>query len=617
MADDAFTVFDHPDKILPADKATKVVLDNFNTGRDRLVRRMRDKWDEWYKSYRSVIEIDDDDIRSNFTVPLIFSHIEAYLPRLVANRPRVEVWGRGPEDARRAALHRANIFYDWDVVDVPSFIVNFVKSAMIYGTAWAKVYHRSESREALVRERVTVPQFNSFGYQVGETQEMQENVREFQVWDNAWVDLLEVDHVYPDPNGKDVDSCRWIIHRRKVSIDSIEAARNANGEPLYDPAVVAKLKKRSAAGNKEFQTGDDSTLSLQQLRISTFREGDDVTIPDVHARNVHLIEQWTDSKVTTVVEEFPDLKPLRNEYHVFRMKPFLHFTPIPDPNSIYGISVAEVLYSMFLEQSTLHSARMDHALQSAHNMMSIIRGSGINPRNLRWRPGGYFWANSHDDIQFHQPPPLQFSLYRESDFLNQQAQRASGASDPFSGIKSSGESTATEAQILAQSSGSRAGLMFMLLGQTLTQMGKLFIRINENMISKERMIRLQPGDPSVIQESMMITPEELAYRGGQELDIKIDIAATEPEGRQFRLQRGINALQVLGSIIQDPNHPVMQSVITQVLEGLGVDSPEMLAQQPVAPPVPGAPGASQGGAVTPGEQLAEAAPAAQAGGIGV
>jgi hypothetical protein len=115
MADDAFTVFDHPDKPLPADKATKVVLDNFYLGRDRLVRRMRDKWDEWYKAYRSVIEIDDDDIRSNVSVPLIFSHIEAYLPRLVANKPRVEVWGRGPEDSRRAALHRAHIFYSPDL----------------------------------------------------------------------------------------------------------------------------------------------------------------------------------------------------------------------------------------------------------------------------------------------------------------------------------------------------------------------------------------------------------------------------------------------------------------------------------------------------------------------
>jgi hypothetical protein len=247
-------------------------------------------------------------------------------------------------------------------------------------------------------------------------------------------------------------------------------------------------------------------------------------------------------------------------------------------------------------------------------MMSIIRGSGINPRNLRWRPGGYFWANSHDDIQFHQPPPLEFSLYRESDFLNMQAQRASGSSDPFAGIKSGGDSTATEAQILAQSSGSRAGMIFMLLGLTLTRLGKLFMRINENLISTERLLRVTPGDPSILQETITVTPEELAYRGGLELDVKIDIAATEPEGRQFRMQRGIQALQVLGGILPDPNHPVMQSVITQVLEGLGVDSPELLAQQPVAPPVPGAPGAAPGGQISPGDQLAAASSGAQVGG---
>jgi hypothetical protein len=443
---------------------------------------------------------------------------------------------------------------------------------------------------------------------------MQEIVDKFTVWDNAWVDLLEPDEVYPDPSGRDLDSCKWIIHRRKVSIDAIEAARGADGKPMYDPVVVAKLKKNVKDGNKEFATGDDSTLNLEELRVATFREGDDVNFPDTHARNVHLIEQWTDSKVTTIVEEFPELKPLRNEMHVFRMKPFLHFTPVPDPNSIYGISMAEVLYSMFLEQSTLHAARMDHTLQSAHNMMSIIRGSGINPRNLRWRSAGYFFANSHDDVKFIEPPRLDFALYRESDFLNQQAQRASGATDPFAGIKTGGDSTATEAQILAQSAGSRAGLIFMLLGNTLTRLGKLFMRINENLISTERLIRVTPGDPSILQETLAVLPEDLAYRGGLELDIKIDIAATEPEGRQFRMQRGIQALQVLGAIIPDPNHPVMQSVITQVLEGLGVDSPELLAQQPVAPPVPGAPGAGVGGQVTPGDQLAAASSGAQVGG---
>jgi hypothetical protein len=153
----------------------------------------------------------------------------------------------------------------------------------------------------------------------------------------------------------------------------------------------------------------------------------------------------------------------------------------------------------------------------------------------------------------------------------------------------------------------------MLLGLTLTRLGKLFMRINENLITSDRILRVTPGDPSILQETVLATPEDMAYRGGLELDLKIDIAATEPEGRQFRMQRGIQALQVLGGIIPDPNHPVMQSVITQVLEGLGVDSPEMLAQQPVAPPVPGAPGAGVGNQVSPGDQLAAAQPAAQGG----
>lgn len=311
MADRDFTIFDDPDKILPADTATKVVLDNFHHGRDRLVRRMKDKWDEWYKAYRSVIDIDDDDIRSNVSVPLIFSHIEAYLPRMVANKPRVEVWGRGPEDARRAALHRAHIFYDWDVANVPGFLVNFVKSAMIYGTAWAKVYHRSEVREALVRKRVSVPQYNVFGFEAGTTEEMQDVVQKFQVWKQEyggefttqagliWPDfknqMQPLGHIF-DPDDFNIDknwniiraidvgvrhptACLWAavdeesnvwVYREYEEVNPIheahaEAIAALSEEPVYRSFISPDAKRK---GGLATQDGQPNLCALDIYRRS-------------------------------------------------------------------------------------------------------------------------------------------------------------------------------------------------------------------------------------------------------------------------------------------------------------------------------------------------------------
>ena len=110
MAERIDGIYDNPEKLLKPDEVSAVVLQNYYRSRDDLIEKMRDKWNEWYKAYRAYVEVDDDDVRSNLAIPLIYSHVEALLPRLVANRPRIEAWGRGPGRGAgtraRTGLHR-------------------------------------------------------------------------------------------------------------------------------------------------------------------------------------------------------------------------------------------------------------------------------------------------------------------------------------------------------------------------------------------------------------------------------------------------------------------------------------------------------------------------------
>jgi len=611
MADrDSASIYDDPEKILSADPASKVVFNNYHRSRDLLIDKMREKWNEWYKAFRAYVEKTDDGSRSRLVVAVIFSQVEAFLPRLVANRPKIEVWPRGPEDRTRAAQHRAKLDYDWDHMKMAMKTVDLVKGSLIFGTGWYKAFYKKEVRTRVVREQGLIGGGMSFfGLPMGQQFGMREVEKQVPVWDDPQVDVLEVDEVFPDPDGKDEDSCKWIIHRRVgVSLDELKAAQK-DGEKLYKPEVLAKLSKLSEMGNTQHSPAADSN-SVREERLSTFGPEGTGSV-DPHKRGFTLLEQWSDDKVVVVVEEHEDLPPIRNERNKYGIKPFARYTPIPDPNALLGISLSEMLFSNQLETSTLRNVRMDHVIQAAHMMMTIRRGTNINGKNIRIRPGGYLYVDDHDDIDFLKPPPMEYAMYREGDDLRIQAQQTGGATDTFSGIRSNVTGkTATEAALLSQASGSRAGLMYQIYGmQCLNRLGRILMRINEAEMSIDKRLPAISGDFQTVQPMVL--------NGGTNLDleVKIDIAETEPETRLFRRKEYIEAIQVVGQLY-GPNHPITQRFVVGLAETYdGIDNAEELAKVPVEQQ-PGQGGQAAPGPGGMGNQLASMMGAQQGGSDG-
>ena len=77
------------------------------------------------------------------------------------------------------------------------------------------------------------------------------------------------------------------------------------------------------------------------------------------------------------------------------------------------------------------------------------------------------------------------------------------------------------------------------------------------------------------------------------MEVRIDVAETEPETRLFRRKEYIEAIQTVGQLY-GPNHPITQRFIVGLAETYDIDNAEALAQVPV----PQAPG--QGGQPPPG-----------------
>jgi len=618
------SIYDNPTELLKnADDASRMVCENWWYSDREVVDPQRDPWDEVYKMYRGYQEIDDDDVMSNFHVPDTWAMIESYVPRVAGARPRIEVWEAEPNDADLARMHRGLIFYGWRRMRVPMALIPFVKSGLVFGAAVWRVRHRKEVGIVSVRESV------------GRLEEMRLRLREQMmgvppgslpraerfadveqvIYDDPVLEQVDLDRLYPHPDATSIEDAElrnlWMIDEQPgVEFSQIEAEAKAQPD-LYDAEAVRKLGKMLSEVNPYDRYSGEHRLYLKSRQLQTFGPQQEPT-GDGHLRQVTLLRQQTRHKMTVVVKEFPDLPPLINARNRLGMIDLVLFTPIPDPlATFYGQSLAEILYSPNLEKDALHNARMDRILGSIAPMFGVLRGQGPAPSQIRWRPWGTIPMDGPEDLWTLNMPEMNLSAYREAAEIDQSMQRAAAA-DQFMGVGGSSSGTATEASMLYQSAGTKAGLMYHILSaQALERMGRLLIRINELHKSRPQIVRITGANVArglsmvdienllamgVPPEQMKDAARRMASQGeieidpgrlregfGSEPDLVLDVSSTEPMTRQFRLQRAINALQVAGQIPPEGwMNPIVREIGIKIMEGLEFENVEALIDQMMA-----------------------------------
>jgi len=568
---------------LKLDEASHALFDQFRRSDTKLVSQRRDQWQTFYELYRSYEEQPEEDlITTDLFIPMIFSHTESFLPRIVANRPRIEVWGEEPGDVGRAKQQRLLLMKQWSSMKMPFKLVEYAKNGLIYGTAVWKIGHRKVVKTKTVRYPKPVMQEiqGIAGPEQVDTGDVDivEEEREVVEYDGPWVTLVDLDQLFPE-----VDAASFsegaVIHREKVTLGELESAKDLNGDSLYNPTVLKELRKLSEEGNQVESQPNSATSSrpLTEEMREKFGEEDQSTA-DPHKREIHILTRWDDDWVTTCVEEFEaELDPLRHDPNPLG-NPFIPFTPIPLPNEPYGISFAEILYSLNKQINVLHSTRMDNILMAANRMVTIRKGTGINPRHIQFKAGGKIMVEEHEDIQPFLLPGIDFAPYRESDEMRQWADMSSGSTDTFRGVvPQGGGGTATEASLLEQASASRAGLIFQILSeQALNLLGEKMIRINELSITTPQWLRVAGENAEA--EYIRLNPEDLLSKDGISLDVTIDVAATEPGTRQFKVQQASNALQSLASFLP-PDHPIIERFVIQLAEGFDIENANTLMEQ--------------------------------------
>jgi hypothetical protein len=121
--------------------------------------------------------------------------------------------------------------------------------------------------------------------------------------------------------------------------------------------------------------------------------------------------------------------------------------------------------------------------------------------------------------------------------------------------------------------------MFKILSDgPLYDLGQLLILLNEVYLDSAQQMRIT-GDRFSPLAFEQVSPEDLINRTGLPLDLKIDVAATEPESRQLRLQRATAGVQTFGSLGMPLDHPFMERLMLEIGEGFGFDNAGQLIEE--------------------------------------
>ena len=555
-----------PRKLLSDKDMLTLVIDRFEASK-KMIDRFRDKWDRYYKQYRSFVETNPGDwpFDTNLFIPLTFSTVESFLPRMVAQRPRITVEARNDEDIPVASNHREVLEYQWGYLGMPYKLIELAKSSLIYGVAWAKI---GWLRKVRTRKFNTVLEDGS-GRVV-------ENIRDIVSYDAPVVDIVDNGNLYPDPEGTSPEDCRYIAEHYKLQWYQLDERTKPveEGGLGWNKKAVAKLKKiRGAKAQQQLEEN-------ARLRRNFNDANTDPALDQAHIYEFDVIEYWEDERHAVVVLS-PDTM-LFNDFNPYwhGRKPYIRLVDNVLPGELMGIGEPEVLDSLNKELNILHNLRVENVKRDTMQMFKVKIGSPAWSHDIRFMPQGKIPVMDMDDIQelFTRGPKSISS--REEEQVRLWAQLATGATDPFTGIESSlGSETATGASLLAQAATSRVGLKFQILTEmTLRPLGQLLISLNEQFLTKEQLITIVGPEGGT---HTKMSPEQLATNGA-ELDVRIDVGATDPVNRELSLQRNTQALQLLLQVFQDPNHPVIQRIVARLLDLLEIQiTPEEQEERPV------------------------------------
>lgn len=516
------------------------------------VEHMEKNYHKRWKHCIKTFEVEKEK-ESDTMMPTIYEALQTILPTLFSKLPKVIVTPENTRDIPKANFLERELVKTADENDLYNEMLSLILAGTICGEGWLKWGYSAEfGQEPKSKEEVLNGFFNLFGENGGNedlkkfVNEEKNTIKEFIEKEGAWIKYASPFSIFPDPEGRKVSDCRWIIHKELFSLDEF---KDKWGEDID----IAEGSEEVVLGGKENKLDD-------------FMVSDD-------AKRVVVYEVWC--KTTNTVYVMADgHDSFLDEYDwPYNDYPFGMYVPSQKMDSLHGLAEIWVIRDSYTLVNEWTGEKRK-TIKKAKGKMVYTKGSldEDQAKNIADPDKDLVEVTDPSQLQNMQTPSVPGDIYNGIKTEEDKVQRALRVSEARLGGPPPKKTTATAVNAAEQASNV----------QTLFKVQKI----------EQLLIR-------VIKSILDIMEEYSPRWPGGKYNPSVKVGSSAYQDEALRLQQ---KMQFLGQVMQLYASPVGQTLMPNVvplLQELLLDigdlngiNPQSITKTFASPPIP--PGAVQG-----------------------
>lgn len=410
--------------------------------------------------YRSYINAQSYEHKARVFDPRTFRVIETITPRMVANEPTGSFYPVESGDIATSQILNTLIKYDWRRAEMFPKLVMFVKSMLIFGTAFGRTYWDFRER---TRTRMKPRTINGrLVWTPEETEQIQ--VTEF---DGPNFEVLNIYDCFPDPNATSLANMRWFLYRTFRTLDELKHENDVRGVEYYknldklEAAVMDRNQdnpNRTSGGydNMQYREHRRTMLSTEELH------GKDNSNPEFVVLRRFTREGWCDY----VPEYGIVIREVQNPYFHGDL-PIIYGVDYPYPGELYGMGEIEPIDRIQRAINAVLNQRLDNVQLTLRTMWKVKKDAGVDMHTLVSAPGNIITTQDMNAIEPVQVPDVTGATFVQTmNYLTGALQNGSGITDYTIGINSDANTaneTATGTRLIQQEANAQFKLKIQLL----------------------------------------------------------------------------------------------------------------------------------------------------------
>lgn len=425
---------------------------------------IHEKMNRQEELYRSFIDTANYPHQARVFDPRIFRVIETITPRMVANEPTGSFYPTESGDMNTAHILNALMKYDWRKAEMFPKLVMYIKSMLIFGTAFGRTHWDFREKE---KTQMIPKQIN------GRMVWTPKNTKKIKVteFDGPNFEPLNIYDCYFDPNATSIQNMRWFIYRTFKTLKELEDMSDAkyqeNGQKDYFKNLD-KLKQMMKDKKDGKKSGDSAPSDMQfrehrRIMLSTqeFR-GKDESNPELVVFRRFTREGWCD-----IVPEYDlVIREVENPYFHGEL-PIIYGVDYPYPGELLGMGEIEPIDRVQRAINAVLNQRLDNVQLTLRNMWKVKKGAGVDMHTLVSAPGNIITTDNMDAVEPIDVPDVTGATFVQTmNYLTSALQNGSGITDYTMGIGNNSNvanKTATGTRLIQQEANAQFKLKIQLL----------------------------------------------------------------------------------------------------------------------------------------------------------